>query len=141
MESDLLGLDFTVTHVNLVSDEDDGDSLTDASQILVPLGHVGVSDARADIEHDDSAVSADIVSVTETTELLLTCGVPNIEVDLSVVGEEGHGVNLDSECGDVALLELTSQMTLDEGSLSDTTVTDEDELELGDLLGLLFNHL
>ena len=32
-------------------------------------------------------------------------------------------------------------MTLDEGSLTDAAITDEHELELGDLLLLLFNHL
>ena len=50
-------------------------------------------------------------------------------------------MHLNSESGDVALLELTCQMTLDEGSLTDAAITDEHELELGDLLLLLFNHL
>jgi len=140
VESDLLGLDFTVADVDLVADEDDGDGLTDTGEILVPLGDVRVGDAGAHVEHDDTALAANIVAVTEATELLLACGVPNVEVDLTVVGVEGHGVHLDSESGDVALLEFTSQMSLDEGGLSDTTVTDEDELELGGLRLLSVNH-
>ena len=43
-------------------------------------------------------------------------------------------MDFDSEGGDVALLEFSSQVTLDEGRLTDTTVTDEDELEFRNLL-------
>ena len=141
VESDLLGLDLAVTHIDLVANEHDGDGLADAGQVLVPLGHVGVGDAGADVKHDDTAVATDVISVSESTEFLLTGGIPNIEDDVSVGGVERHGVHLDTKGGDVALLELTSQVTLDEGSLADTTITDEDEFELRDLLLLLcLNH-
>ena len=139
VEGDLLGLDLAITDIDFVADKDDGDGLANTSQILVPLGDVGVSDARADIEHDNTAVATDIVSIAETTELFLTSGVPNIEFDLTMVCEEGHWVDLDTESGDVALLKLTSQVALHEGSLAYTTVTDEDEFEFRDLL-LLLNH-
>ena len=141
VERDLLGLDLAVAHVDLVADEDDGDGLADARQVFVPFGHVGVGDARADIEHDDATVSTDVVAITQTTELLLAGRVPNIEVNLAVVREEGHRVHFDTESGDVALLELTGQVALDERGLTDATVTDEHKLELGDLLLLSFNHL
>ena len=51
----------------------------------MPVGNVLVGDTRGDIEHDDTALAVDVVTVTETTELLLTCGVPNIELDLAEV--------------------------------------------------------
>jgi hypothetical protein len=70
----------------------------------------------------------------------LTCGIPDIELNLSVVGEEGHGMNLNTEGGNVLLLKLTGEMTLDESSLTDTSISDENKLELGYLL-LLFDHL
>lgn len=139
VESDLLGLDLAIADIDFVADKDDGDGLANTSQILVPLGDVGVSDARADIEHDDTTVSTDIVSIAETTELFLTSSVPNIEFDLTMICEEGHGVDLDTESGDVALLKLTSQVALHEGSLADTTVADKDEFEFRELL-LLLNH-
>jgi hypothetical protein len=138
VEGNLLGFDFAVFDVDLVTDEHDGDVLADTGQILVPLGHIGVGDSGAHIEHDDAAVATNVVTIAETTELLLTCGVPNVELDLAVGGEERHGVHLNTEGSDVLLLKLTSQVTLDEGGLSDTAITDEDELELGHLL---FNHL
>ena len=141
MEGDLLGLNFAITNIDFVTDEDDRDGLANTGEILVPLGDVGVGDTGADIEHDDTAVATDVISVSESTEFLLTGGIPNIEDDVSVGGVERHGVHLDTKGGDVALLELTSQVTLDEGSLADTTITDEDEFELWDLLLLLcLNH-
>ena len=51
----------------------------------MPVGDVLVGDTGSDIEHDDTALSVDVVTVTETTELLLTCGVPNIELNLAEV--------------------------------------------------------
>jgi hypothetical protein len=51
----------------------------------VPVGNVLVCNARSDIKHDDTALAVDVVSITETAELLLTCGVPNVELDLAEV--------------------------------------------------------
>ncbi len=141
VEGDLLSLDLSVTHVDLVTDEDDGDAFANTGEIFVPLGHVGVSDTGAHIEHDDTTVAADVVTITESSKFLLTGSIPDVEDNISMGGVERHGVDLDTEGGDVALLEFTSQVTLDEGSLADATVTDEDELELGgSLLLLLVNH-
>jgi hypothetical protein len=58
VESNLLSFDFTVLNVNLVSDKHNRDALTDSGEILVPLGHVGVGDTGAHIEHDDTTVAA-----------------------------------------------------------------------------------
>jgi hypothetical protein len=51
----------------------------------VPVGNVLVGDTGGNIEHDDTALSVDVVTVTETTELLLTGGIPDIEGDLTDV--------------------------------------------------------
>ncbi len=81
-----------------------------------------------------------LVSVTETSELLLAGGVPHVEADGTVVSVEDHGVDFDTEGGDVLLLELTGEMSLDEGGLTDTTITDEDELVLSDNWSRLAFH-
>lgn len=47
----------------------------------MPVGDVLVCDTRSHVEHDDTALAVDVVSVTETTKLLLACGVPDIELD------------------------------------------------------------
>ena len=62
MESDLLGLNLAVLHVDLVSNKDDRDVLANTDEILVPLGHILVGDAGAHIEHDNGAISANAIS-------------------------------------------------------------------------------
>jgi hypothetical protein len=51
----------------------------------MPVGDILVGDARGYIKHYNPTLSVDIVSISETTEFLLTCGIPDIEVDLSEV--------------------------------------------------------
>ena len=123
VEGDLLGLDLAVLDVDLVAHEHDGDVLADARQVLVPLGHVRVGDARADVEHDDPAVAADVVPVAQASELFLPRGIPHVEQDLPVVCEERHWVNFNTKCGNVLLFELSSQVALNEGRLADASIT------------------
>ena len=47
----------------------------------MPVGNVLVCDASSDIEHDDTALSVDVVTIAETSELLLSSGIPDIELD------------------------------------------------------------
>lgn len=106
----------------------------------MPVGDVLVGDTGGHIEHNDTALAVDVVTITKTTKLLLTSSVPDVELDLTVVlvaalaygrripirgggvfgthGGETKGVNLDTEGGHVLLLKFTSQVSLDEGSLS-----------------------
>jgi hypothetical protein len=51
----------------------------------VPVGDVLVGDAGSNIKHDDTALSVDVVSISETTELLLTGGIPDVKGDLAEV--------------------------------------------------------
>lgn len=108
----------------------------------MPVRDVLVGNAGCHVEHDDTALAVDVVTVTETTELLLAGGIPDIELDgtkvlkgaelvpvsgltqgacrrkgaLSYCGETQR-VNIDTEGGNVLLLELARQMALDEGGL------------------------
>ena len=107
VEGDLLRLHFPVLHVDFITNQDNRDVLAHACQIFVPLGHVRVGDAGADVEHNDTAVAADVVAVAETTEFFLTGSVPHIELDLAVICEESHGMDFDTESGDVLLFEFT----------------------------------
>ena len=82
----------------------------------------------------DWPLTLNVVAVPKTAELLLASSVPDVESEGATVGVEDEGVNLDSQCGDVFLLELTSQVALDEGCLADTTVADKHQLESGHFL-------
>jgi hypothetical protein len=103
----------------------------------VPVGDVLIGDTGSDIEHDDAALPVDVITIAETSKLLLSCGIPDIEFDLAQVlrdvSKESGGrrssesstycaetkrVNLDTEGSDVLLLEFSGQMALDEGGLS-----------------------
>jgi hypothetical protein len=53
--------------------------------LTVPVGNVLVGDSGSHIEHDDTTLSVDVVTVSETTELLLPCSVPDIEGDITEV--------------------------------------------------------
>lgn len=86
-------------HIDLVTAEDDRDVLADALEITVPVRHILVGDTGGDIEHDDAALALNVVAVTETTEFLLTGGIPDIEADSAEVGRERERVDLDTESG------------------------------------------
>jgi hypothetical protein len=130
VELDVASLDLSVLHINLVSDQDNWDVLADSDDISVPVGDVLVCDSAGHIEHDDGTLTLDVITVSQTSELLLASGVPHVEADLSAVSVELQGVDLDSQGGDVLLLELTSSVTLHESGLTYTTVTDKEQLEL-----------
>ena len=51
----------------------------------MPVGDVLVGDAGSDIEHDDTALAVDVVSITETAKLFLTSSVPDVKLDLAQV--------------------------------------------------------
>ena len=53
--------------------------------LTVPVGDVLVGNAGSNIKHDDTALTVDVVAITETTKLLLASSVPDIEGDLAVV--------------------------------------------------------
>lgn len=134
VEGNLAGLHFALLLVHLVAHQHDGDVVADSGQVLVPLGHVPVSDAGGHVEHQDRGVGANVVSLAQASQLLLAGGVPDSELDGAVVGVEGDGADLNALSGDVLLLELPGDVSLDEGGLSDSTVSDEHDFELGDNL-------
>jgi hypothetical protein len=83
MESDSLSLNLSFLNVNLVAGEDDRDILADTDQVTVPVGDVLVGNARSNIKHDDTTLAVDVVPITKASELLLSCGIPDIELDVA----------------------------------------------------------
>ena len=51
----------------------------------MPVGHVLVCNTGCHVEHDDTALAVDVVAISQTTEFLLPCGVPDVELDSSVI--------------------------------------------------------
>lgn len=65
----------------------------------MPVRHVLVRDTGRDVEHDNATLALDIVSIAETTELLLAGGIPDVEADRAKVGGERERVDLDTKRG------------------------------------------
>jgi len=55
----------------------------------MPVGDILVGNTRGDVEHDDTALALDVVTITETTELFLTSSIPDVETDGAKVCGEG----------------------------------------------------
>jgi len=72
MESDRLRLNLTLLDVDLITTEDDWDVLANTDEITMPVWNILVGNPSGDIKHDDTALTVDVVSVSQTTELLLT---------------------------------------------------------------------
>lgn len=51
----------------------------------MPVGNVLVGDTRCHIEHNDTALAVDVVSITETAKLLLTGSIPDIKLNRAKV--------------------------------------------------------
>lgn len=51
----------------------------------MPVRDVLVCDTGGDVEHDDTALAIDVVAIAKATELLLSCGIPHIELNLAQV--------------------------------------------------------
>ena len=83
--------------VHLVTAQNNGDVLANTLEVTVPVRDVLVGNAGGNVEHDDTALALDVVAITETTELLLAGGIPNVEADRAEVGGEGERVDLDTE--------------------------------------------
>lgn len=75
----------TNLHVNLVSTEHNGNVFTDTLEITVPVRDILVCNTGRDVEHDDTALALDVISITQSTELLLASGIPDIEADRAKV--------------------------------------------------------
>ena len=55
----------------------------------MPVGDVFVGDTGSDVEHDDTALALDVVTIAEATKLLLASSIPHVETDGAVVCGEG----------------------------------------------------
>lgn len=86
-------------HVDFVSTKHDRDAFTHALQITMPVWHIFVCDPGGHVEHDNTTLALDVVSIAKTTELFLSSGIPDVERDVTVIGLEVQRVNLNTKRG------------------------------------------
>jgi hypothetical protein len=77
-------------------------------------------------------MSANVVALSKSTQLLLAGSVPYGEANGPMGGEEGDGADFDSLCGDVLLFKLSGDMAFNEGSFAHASVSNEYNFELCD---------
>ena len=99
MESDLLGLHLSVLDVNLISDEDDRNAFANPNDILVPLRYIPVRDTGSHVEHDNRALTLDVVAVAKTAVSLLASCVPHVEDDRTQISLKVHGIHFHTTSG------------------------------------------
>jgi len=129
VEGNLLALHLAVGGVDLVADQHAWDVIAHAGDVAVPVWYVLVRGLGGYIEHNDSALTKNVVAVAQAAEFLLTSGVPHVKEELASVGGKVKGMDFNADRSDVALLKFAGQMALHEGGLTDTTVAYDDQLE------------
>ncbi len=130
MELNVACLHLSVLDINLVSDQNNWNVLANSDDVSVPVRDILVCNSAGHVKHNDGALTLDVITVSQSTELLLSGSIPDIEADLTAVRVELQRVNFDSQCGDILFLELTSSVSLDESCLTNAAISDEEELEL-----------
>ena len=145
MESDLAGLHFSIFLIDLIANQDNRDIVANSCQIFVPFRYVFVSNSGGNIEHEDGGISANIVTLTQTSQLFLASGVPKWEFDRAMVGVKSNRADLNSLSGYILLLEFSCDVPFNERGLADSTVSDQDDLEFrndfGCSLHLIYSYL
>lgn len=109
VECDVLGLHTALLHIALVAHEHDGDVAAHTGEVAVPVGNAVVRAAGRHIEHEDGAVGIHatrdpgtqtaLVTVSQSTESLLTSSIPAVEGQRTAGGVEGESVNLSTTSG------------------------------------------
>jgi hypothetical protein len=79
---------YTSTHfyINFISAQHNGDVLAHTLEVTMPVGNILVCDTRSDVKHDDAALALDVVTITKTTKLFLSGGIPDVKTDGAKVG-------------------------------------------------------
>lgn len=79
MEDDGLCFNFSVLNINFVTAQDNRNVFTNSDEIAMPVGDVLVCDARGHVKHNNGAMRLDVITVSQTSQLLLAGCVPDIE--------------------------------------------------------------
>lgn len=72
VENDALGLYFSVFDIDFVAAQNDRDIFAYTNQVSMPIWYIFVGNTRCYIEHNNSALTLDVVTITKTTEFFLT---------------------------------------------------------------------
>ena len=136
MERNLFRLNLAVLDFDLITREDYRDIFTHTSEVTVPIRDALISDPGRDVEHDNRALSLNVVPIAQPAKFLLPRCVPDIEPNLPKVGVEFERVNLDAKCRHIFLLEFPSQVALHKRRLPYAAIAHKDKFEFWNICRL-----
>lgn len=100
--------------------------------IIVDLAHppLDIFEGAAidDGKCEDDAGGPLVVGLGDVLELLLACGVPDLQLELLIVDLDGFDFEVNADGGDVGLLEVVLAEAHDEVGLADAAVANDDDL-------------
>lgn len=65
----------------------------------MPVGYVFVGNPGGHVEHNDTALALDVITISQPTEFFLPGCVPNVEADVTKVGMKVEWVDLNTKSG------------------------------------------
>ena len=99
VEDNGLCLHFSIFNIHFVPTENNRDILTHSHQIPMPIWYILVCDPSCDIKHDNGTLTLDVVAISQASELLLACSVPDVKSDWTSVGIEHQRMYLNTKGG------------------------------------------
>ena len=128
---ELLEVDITI-HITLCEDKEEWSLLGDRPDLCLPLVNVfeGVLIVHSDADHEDVGVL--VLDLAILGKVVITASVVDLEVDLLLVDALGSRVHI-KHSWLIVLSKGVMQVVGDEARFADTSITDEHELQLGNL--------
>jgi len=128
------GNDTSVLHIDLVADDDEGETVGVArsgldQELIAPAVEVVEGLGDVNVEHKHAAISTTIESDTERLETLLTGSIPDLKGDKTIVNHDFLGEEISTDGGTVLVGELLVDVLVHQRSLTHTTVTKDDNLQ------------
>ena len=150
MIGEVLGFLLLAGHVDgfqvaLVATQNNRDILANAPHIMTPAVSVLECQLGRVIKEHNSGLALDVVAVAQSAELLLAGDIPlrrsgalrgpDVEDDGPVVGVELDGMYFYTHSRVVALVKLTSAVSLDQSGFASGAVADQNHLDCFDSRG------
>jgi len=90
------------------------------------------------VEYKKYALTASVISTCDCSESLLSCSIPNLELDAFIINGEGFESEIDSDSSEIMLGKLILYEPYENSWLSNTWVSNDDSFEK---VIVLFDHI
>jgi len=128
------GNNTSALHIDLVADDNEWEAIRVTrsgldQELIAPAVQVVKGLGNVNIKHENAAISTTVESNTKRLETLLTSSIPNLEGHKTIIDHNFLGQEISTNGGTVLVRELLVHVLVHQGSLSHTTVTEDDNLQ------------